>query len=89
VWQLSPQWTSQKLLLLLLLLLLFTWTANGILPGGSGTTLRRNTQIHISHTTFKQSTQSYTNNKGHITHSDNVGSLASHNPIGLHGLLRG
>jgi hypothetical protein len=31
------------------LLLLFILTANGILPGGNGTTIRYNTQIHISH----------------------------------------
>jgi hypothetical protein len=56
----------------LLLLLLFNWTANGILR--SGTTVRHNTQIHISHkithhAQTKHSTQKYTNNKGHITHN--------------------
>jgi hypothetical protein len=47
------------------------------LPGGSGTTIRNNTtqQIHISHKVThhaqtKHSTQSYTNNKGHITHNE-------------------
>jgi hypothetical protein len=37
------------LLLLLLLLLLFLLTANGFLPSGSGTTIRHNMQIYISH----------------------------------------
>jgi hypothetical protein len=47
----------------LLFLLLFILTANGFLPGGSGTTIRHNTQItHI--------TQNYTNNKGHTTHNE-------------------
>jgi hypothetical protein len=36
-------------LLLLLLLLLFTLTANGFLPGGSGTTIRHNTQITLTY----------------------------------------
>jgi cell division protein FtsL len=60
--------------LLFLLLLLFNWSANGVLPGGSGITIRHNTKIHITqnyNTTLKQnSTQSYTNNKGHITHNE-------------------
>lgn len=37
-----------------LLLLLFIWTANGVLPGGSGTRIAHNTRI-------------YTNNNGHAT----------------------
>jgi hypothetical protein len=36
-------------LLLLLLLLLFNLAGNGILPGGSVTTIRHNTKIHILH----------------------------------------
>jgi hypothetical protein len=58
----------------LLLLLLFTLTANRFLPGGSGTTIRHNTQI--THTTqnntaLKQNiTQIYTNNEGHTTHNE-------------------
>jgi hypothetical protein len=37
-------------------------TANGFISGGSGTTIRHNTQItHITQT--KHSTQNYTNNK--------------------------
>jgi hypothetical protein len=51
------------LLLLLLLLLLFILTAKGVSPGGSGTTIRNNTQT-------KHSTQNYTNNKGHTTHNE-------------------
>jgi hypothetical protein len=44
-------------------------------PVGSGTTIRHNAQIHISHNIShyaqtKHSTQSYTNNKGHITHKE-------------------
>jgi hypothetical protein len=38
-------------------LLLFVLTSTGFLPGGSGTTVRHNTKIHISHkcsTTLKQ-----------------------------------
>jgi hypothetical protein len=49
----------------------FNWTANGFLPSGSGTTIRHNTKMHISHkishhAQTKHSSQSYTNNKGHI-----------------------
>jgi hypothetical protein len=45
-----------------------------ILSGGSGTKIKHHTQIHILHTIthhaqIKHSTQSYTNNKGHITHN--------------------
>jgi hypothetical protein len=47
----------------------------GFSPGGSGTTIRYNTQIHISHkithhAQTKHNTQNYTNNKGHITHNE-------------------
>jgi hypothetical protein len=57
------------------LLLRFNWTANGFLPSGSSTTIRHNTKIHIvhkisHHTQTKHSTQSYTNNKGHISHDE-------------------
>jgi hypothetical protein len=45
------------------LLLLFILTANGYLPGGSGTTIRHNKQI-------KHITQNYTNDKGHMTHKE-------------------
>jgi hypothetical protein len=46
-----------------------------MLPGGSGTTIRHNIQLHISHeithhAQTKHSTQSYTNNEGHITHNE-------------------
>jgi hypothetical protein len=55
--------------------LLFISGANGDLPGGSGTTIRHNTQIHISHklthhAQTKHNILSYTNNKGHITHNE-------------------
>jgi hypothetical protein len=32
----------------------FIWTANGFLPGGSGTTVRHNTQIHICNGEFQE-----------------------------------
>jgi tRNA(Arg) A34 adenosine deaminase TadA len=44
-------------------------TANGVLPGGSGTTIRHNTQITHQNQT-KHSTLNYTNNKGHTTHNE-------------------
>jgi cytoskeletal protein RodZ len=64
----------ELLLLLLLLLLLFILAASGFLSGGSGTTIRHNTQItHITQnytpSSKEHSTQNYTNNKGHIIHS--------------------
>jgi hypothetical protein len=69
--------TGSRLLLLLLLLLfiyLFILTANGFLPGDSGTTIRHNTQ-HTSHkithhAQTKHITQNYTDNKGHSTHNE-------------------
>jgi hypothetical protein len=49
--------------------LLFILTANGFISDGSGTTIRRNTQItHNAQT--KHSTQNYTNNEGHTTHNE-------------------
>jgi hypothetical protein len=53
-------------------LLLFILTANGFLPGGSGTTIRHNTQItHITqNNTPRSNTQNYTHNKGHTTHNE-------------------
>jgi hypothetical protein len=41
-----------------LLLLLFNWIANGVLPDGSGTTIKHNTQKHSTqnNTTLKQNT---------------------------------
>jgi hypothetical protein len=51
---------------LFIILLLFILTANGFLPGGNGTTIRRNTQI-THHAETKHSTQNYTNIKEHIT----------------------
>jgi hypothetical protein len=50
-------------MILLLLLLLLILTANGFLPGGSGTTIRRNTQLTYI-------TQNYTNSKGHTTQNE-------------------
>jgi hypothetical protein len=56
-------------------------TANGFLPGGSGTTVRHNTQI-THHTQTKHSTQSYTNNKGHTTHNEhNANTITIHTTI--------
>jgi hypothetical protein len=53
-------------------LLLFILSANVFLTGGSGTTIRHNTQItHITQNDTphsKHSTQNY-NNKGHTTHN--------------------
>jgi hypothetical protein len=45
----------------------------GFKPDGSGTTIRHDTKIRISHdithhAQTKHVTQNYTNNKGHITH---------------------
>jgi hypothetical protein len=52
-----------RCLIICYIVLLFIVTANGFLPGGSGTTIRHNTQItHI--------TQNYRNNKGHTTHTE-------------------
>jgi hypothetical protein len=45
------------LLLLLLLLLLFTLTANGSVPGGSGTAIRHNTQNNTPHSNKTQHTK--------------------------------
>jgi hypothetical protein len=45
------------LLLLLLLLLLFISTANGSLPGGSGTTIRHNTQNNTPRSNKTQHTK--------------------------------
>jgi hypothetical protein len=53
----------------LFLFLLFTLTANGFLPGGSGTTIRHNTQI-THHPKTKHITQNYTNNEGHTTQNE-------------------
>jgi hypothetical protein len=44
---LSPHYTARNGFLLLLLL--FKGTANGVLPYGSGTTVRHLTKMHISH----------------------------------------
>jgi ABC-type transport system involved in multi-copper enzyme maturation permease subunit len=68
--------SSCQLLLLLLYYYLFILTGNGILPGGSGITMRHNTQItHITQNNTPRSneiqhTQNYTHNKGHTTHHE-------------------
>jgi hypothetical protein len=54
---------------------LCTSTPNGGFPGGSSTTIRHNTKIHISHNIThlaqtKHNSQSYTSNKEHITHNE-------------------
>jgi hypothetical protein len=56
------------ILLLILLLLLFILTANGFLPGGSGTTIRHNTQIthHARQNTAHKTTQTIKDNTLHI-----------------------
>jgi hypothetical protein len=45
-------------------------TANGVLPGGSGTTVTHNTHKYTHDAQTKHSTQNYTDNKGHITHNE-------------------
>jgi hypothetical protein len=58
-------------------LLLFILTADECLPGGSGTTIRQNTQI-THHAQTKHSIQNYTNNKGHTTHNEyNVNTITT------------
>jgi hypothetical protein len=44
-------------------------TANGFLAGGSGTTIRHNTQTTL-HAQTKHSTQNCTTNKEHTTHNE-------------------
>jgi hypothetical protein len=56
---------------------LFILTENGVLPCSSSTTIRHNTQIRTSHKTahhaqMKHSPQSYTNDKGYITHMNTM-----------------
>jgi hypothetical protein len=62
-------------LVLLIWKLLFSWTAKVLLPCGSGTTIGQHGQIRISHkishhSQTKHSTQSYTNNRGHIAFNE-------------------
>jgi hypothetical protein len=45
------------LLLLLLLIYLFILTTNGFVPGGSGTTIRHNTQNNTPHSNKTQHTE--------------------------------
>jgi hypothetical protein len=58
-WILSGRWGIIYLLV----------TTNGVLPGGSGTTIWDNTQISYIPQT-KHITQNYTNNEGHTTHNE-------------------
>jgi hypothetical protein len=51
-----------EIIIIIIIIILFIQTKNGFLPGGSGTTIRLNTQI-TNHTQTKHSTQNYTNNK--------------------------
>jgi hypothetical protein len=64
------------IIIIIIIIYFFILTANGFVPGSSGTAIRHNTQItHITqkthHTQTKYRTQNYTNNKGHTTHNDN------------------
>jgi hypothetical protein len=60
-----------RLLSLIIFILIFIWTANGALAGCSGTIIRHNTQLHISHkTTHHAQSKHCTNNQGHIKHSE-------------------
>jgi hypothetical protein len=71
-----------RLLLLLLLLLLFILTANEFLSGGSGTTIRHNTQItHIiqNNTTIKRNTAHKSTHTIHTLHKMNKLSLEYNN----------
>jgi hypothetical protein len=62
---------------LFLFIYLFTLTANGFLLGGSGTTIRHNTQI-THHAQTKHITQNYTNNEGRTTHNEyNVNTITT------------
>jgi hypothetical protein len=55
-------------LIITIIIYLFILTANGFLPGGSGTAIRHNTQI-THHSQTKHSTKNSTNNKGYTTHN--------------------
>jgi hypothetical protein len=74
-------------------LLLFNSAANGFLSGGSGTAVRHSTQkIYMTHkmTHHAQTdyaAQSYTNSKGHITHTLNTTQKSEAIPVtGLGGI---
>jgi hypothetical protein len=56
------------IIIIIIIIVIIIMTANGALPGGSITTIRHSTQLHISlrishYAQTKHSTQSYTNNK--------------------------
>jgi hypothetical protein len=58
-----------------IILLLFNWTANEILFNGGATTMKHNTHTYTYHANKqtnkqKHTAQSYSNNKGHITHNE-------------------
>jgi hypothetical protein len=59
-------------ILLLLLLLLFNLTANGFLPGGSGTTRRHNTQKCTYHTKYHTTLKPNTAHKATQTMKDTL-----------------
>jgi hypothetical protein len=57
--------TNWLLTFFIIIIIIIILTANGVLPGGSGYTIRHNTQ---NNTTIKRNTaQNYTHNKGHTT----------------------
>lgn len=60
--------------------LLFILTANGRLSGGSGTTIRHDTQI-TRHAQTKYSAQPYTSNKGHTTQNEYNANTITYNNI--------
>jgi hypothetical protein len=76
----SPQATglfnmNSEAFLKIIIIIIIYLNCNWVFTRGSGTTIRHNTQIHISHkitqhTQTKHSAQSYTNYKGHITHNE-------------------
>jgi hypothetical protein len=39
----------QITIIVIIIIYLLIWTANGFLPGGGGTTIKHNTQIHITY----------------------------------------
>jgi hypothetical protein len=57
---------------IIIVIIVIITTANGLLSCGSGTAIRRTTEIthhQSNHPETKHSTQNYTNNKGHTTHN--------------------
>jgi hypothetical protein len=65
---------TSSVILLLLIYFYYYLNCKWFLPGGNGTAIRH-TQIHTSHkithhAQTEHSTQSYTNNRGHIAHNE-------------------